>query len=133
MSISKIKVNRQITKLPVMTIPYNVGLKKMSNNLLEKLEGRLVEIKDNLFDINNLISYDELFTNNIMFDEDDLINDNINKDDRDSNDLNNKIKGKVSKSKNLKKNSVKGKNKYVILIDKKYSKDNTDIVLTPSQ
>jgi len=43
---SKIIINRKITKIPVMTIPYNVGLKTMSKELLLKLDGRLVQSED---------------------------------------------------------------------------------------
>jgi uncharacterized protein YggT (Ycf19 family) len=42
-----IKVTRSILKLPVMTITYNIGLEKMSKELLTKMGGKLVE-KDDL-------------------------------------------------------------------------------------
>lgn len=47
-NLKLIKVTRSILKVPIMTISYNVGLTKMSKNLLSEM-GKLVEIdKDNL-------------------------------------------------------------------------------------
>jgi DNA-dependent RNA polymerase len=107
-----IKVTRSILKIPIMTISYNVGLAKMSKNLLDEM-GKLVVI-DNLINTEN---------------RDDI---NINLP-IDSNELETtKIPIKSvsgEKEKRLKKNY---ENKtFKIKINKEHSKTEEDLILDP--
>lgn len=42
--LSKVKITRKLVKLPVMTIPYNIGLESLTGKITEKFEKRFDEI-----------------------------------------------------------------------------------------
>ena len=103
-----ININRKIMKTPIMTIPYNVGLDKMSTELLEKLKGQLYEFesfyKTKL--INNELETKDIVSRTLEID--------------------------VNKS-HVREGDVKSKKKYIIKIDAEWSNNNKDIILTPSE
>ena len=88
-NLMKIKINRSILKIPIMTISYNVGLEKMSKELLNKM-GKIITI------------------NNIVITENDS-----------------KIDSILDKEKNNKLFKIK--------INKEYSMNNEDLILTPKE
>lgn len=66
-NLIKIKVNRSILKIPVMTISYNVGLAHMGKDLLQKM-GSLVSVNklvESNVDLEKIKLFDDINKNNI--------------------------------------------------------------------
>jgi DNA-directed RNA polymerase len=106
-----IKVTRSILKVPIMTISYNVGLDKMSKNLLVEM-GKFIEI-DNLIVTKNR----------------DDININLPMDPSELEATQGSLKDmSAEKEKNLEKNKT-----FKIKINKKHSKIEEDLLLSPKE
>lgn len=46
-TLSKVKITRKLVKLPVMTIPYNIGLESLTEKITDKFKKRFDDIGDN--------------------------------------------------------------------------------------
>ena len=114
--LNSIKITRAILKLPIMTISYNIGLSKMSQELQTKM-GELVEIDGNLI----VTEKDKGFDDTIL---------SIDSLELETDSLDSKALSE-EKEQNL-KNSY-GNKTFKIKINKEYSKTNEDLFLTPKE